>query len=146
MKKIFLGFVVCGVLGSVAFANANSQTGCGLGTLIISQPNSAVLYALQATTNHSTFTQTFGISSGTMNCRKARFVLDERVQEFVAANMDALHKEISMARGETLDTLVELLQVEDQEAFKQSLQENYLAIYQNANVDMASTLDSIQAL
>ena len=81
-----------------------------------------------------------------MNCRKAKFVLDERVQEFVAANMDALHKEIAMARGDTLDTLAELLEVEDKQAFRELLQENYLAIYQNADVDMASTLDSIQAL
>ena len=146
MKKMLLGFVVWGALSGAAFANANSQTGCGLGTIIISQPNSAVLYALQATTNHSTFTQTFGISSGTMNCRKAKFVLDERVQEFVAANMDALHKEIAMARGDTLDTLAELLEVEDKQAFRELLQENYLAIYQNVDVDMASTLDSIQAL
>ncbi|MDE6044157.1 MAG: DUF3015 domain-containing protein, partial [Helicobacter sp.] len=58
----------------------------------------------------------------------------------------ALHKEIAMARGDTLDTLAELLEVEDKQAFRELLQENYLAIYQNADVDMASTLDSIQAL
>ncbi|MDE6979192.1 MAG: DUF3015 domain-containing protein, partial [Helicobacter sp.] len=49
-------------------------------------------------------------------------------------------------RGDTLDTVADLLEVEDSQAFNDLLQENYLAIYQNVDVDMASTLDSIQAL
>ncbi len=146
MKKFLCALAFTATLSVSAMANANSQTGCGLGTLVITQPNTAILYALQATTNATSGNQTFGITSGTLNCRKAVFVMNERVQEFVASNMDALHKEISIGRGENLDTLVELLEVQDKETFKTNLQENYIAIYNNSSADMATTLDNIHTL
>lgn len=146
MRKLFLGMVAAGMISGIALANANSQTGCGLGSMVITQPNSAILYALQMTTNQSTGTQSFGITSGTMNCRKAKFVHNTRVQEFVAANMDVLHKEIAKGDGQSLDALVELLDIKESSTFKTKLQENYLAIYKHSDTDMASALDSIHNL
>ena len=53
MKKILVSLAAVIALSSTAFAGVNSQTGCGLGSMIIKDDSSAVLLALQATTNGS---------------------------------------------------------------------------------------------
>ena len=145
MKKILVSLAALVALGSVAFAGVNSQTGCGLGAVIIKDDSSAVLLALQATTNGTSANQTFGITSGTLGCKKTKFVMNERAQEFVASNMDILAKEIAVGHGESLDTLAELLQVEDKATFSASLQANYNSIYTSKKVQMADVLDNISS-
>jgi len=102
MKKILLSAVAVLALSTAAMANVNSQTGCGLGSMIIKDDSSAVMLALQATTNGTSGNQTFGITSGTSGCKKTKFVMNERAQEFVASNMDILAKEIAVGHGESL--------------------------------------------
>lgn len=142
MKKILVSLAAVLALGTSAYAGVNSQTGCGLGAMIIKDDSSAVLLALQATTNTS-FSQTFAITSGTLGCKKAKLVMNERAEEFVASNMDTLAKEIAIGHGESLDTLAELLNVEDKATFSASLQANYNKIYTSQTVKMADVLDNI---
>ncbi|MGE4510956.1 MAG: DUF3015 family protein [Sulfurimonadaceae bacterium] len=142
MKKIVVSALAVLALGTSAFAGVNSQTGCGLGSMIIKDDSTAIMLALQATTNTSA-SQTFGITSGTSNCKKTKFVMNERAEEFVASNMDTLAKEIAMGHGETLDTLAELLEVEDKTTFAAALQDNYTAIYSSQKVEMSDVLDNI---
>ncbi len=146
MKKILVTLTAAAVIGSSAFAGVNDQTGCGLGAMLIKDDSSAVMLALQATTNGTSGNQTFGITSGTLGCKKTKLVMNERAQEFVASNMDTLAKEIAMGQGETLDTLAELLNVEDKAAFSASLQANYNKIYVSRNVEMSDVLDNISAI
>ncbi|HHH52845.1 MAG TPA: DUF3015 domain-containing protein [Bacteroidetes bacterium] len=131
------------VLGSVAFGGVNNQTGCGLGAMIIKDDSSALLLAIQATTNGTSGNQTFGITSGTSGCKKTKFVMNERASQFVASNMDTLAKEIAVGQGETLDTLDELLEVKNKLAFNTALQANYTKIYTSKSVKMADVLDNI---
>jgi hypothetical protein len=145
MKKLIVSIAAVAALSSAAFAGVNSQTGCGLGAMIIKDDSSAVLLALQATTNGTSANQTFGITSGTSGCKKTKFVMNERAEEFVASNMDQLAKEIAMGHGESVDTLAELLSVEDKEAFASALQSNYNSIYSADDVKMAEVLDTISA-
>ena len=142
MKKILVSLAAVVALSGVASA-ANSQTGCGLGAMVIKSPDSAVMYALQATTNATSGNQTFGITSGTSGCKKSKFVMNERASEFVASNMDTLAKEISVGHGESVDTLAELLNVEDKASFASALQANYNSIYSSQSVEMADVLDNI---
>ena len=72
--------------------------------------------------------------------------MDTRTQEFVASNMDALSKEIAQGKGESLDTLVELLNVADKKAFKVALQENYNKLYTSKDAEMADVLDNVAQL
>ncbi len=146
MKKILISAAVALVMSSGAYAAVNSQTGCGLGSQIIKDDSSAVLLALQATTNGTLGNQTFGITSGTSGCKKVKFVMNERAEEFVASNMDQLAKEIAMGHGESLDTLAELLQIEDKAAFASALQANYNSIYASDKADMADVLDSVSII
>ena len=145
MKKLLVSVALSASLVSGAFAAANTNTGCGLGSLIIDKQG--ILWNLfQVTTNHTFGTQTFGITSGTSGCKSGKVAMDSRTQEFVAANMDALSQEIARGNGEHLDTLVELLNVDDKEAFKVALQDNYNKLYANANAQSADVLDGAASL
>ncbi len=143
MKKLLVSLAAIAALSTGAFATVNNQTGCGLGSMIIKDDSSAIMLALQATTNGTSGNQTFGISSGTSGCKKTKLVLNERAQEFVASNMDILAKEIAVGHGESLDTLDELLEVQDTVAFNTALQANYNKIYSSKSVKMADVLDNI---
>ena len=146
MKKLIVSIAAVAALSTAAFAGVNSQTGCGLGSQVIKDDSTAVMLSLQATTNGTSGNQTFGITSGTSGCKKTKFVMNERAEEFVASNMDQLAKEIAMGQGESVDTLAELLSVEDKEAFASALQANYNSIYTSKNVEMADVLDNISAI
>lgn len=143
MKKVIVSLVAAAALSTAVFAGVNSQTGCGLGAMIIKDDSTALMLALQATTNGTSANQTFGITSGTSGCKKTKFVMNERAEEFVAANMDQLAKEVAMGQGESVDTLAELLKVEDKAAFAATLQKNYNSIYTSGDVKMADVLDNI---
>ena len=115
MKKI-IGLVAA--LGLTASVYANENTGCGLGSLVIKNQNTVVLQVLAATTNGTSGNQTFGITSGTSNCDKpSNFVSNDKLNKFVADNMDELALDISAGHGETLETVAKLMNVENTEAF-----------------------------
>lgn len=146
MKKVLISIATVAALSTGAFATVNSQTGCGLGSQIIHDDSSAVMLALQATTNTTLGNQTFGITSGTSGCKKAKFVMNERAAEFVASNMDQLSREIAIGQGESVSTLAELLNVQDKAEFASALQANYNAIYANEKADMATVLDNVSTI
>ncbi|MEA1983019.1 MAG: DUF3015 family protein [Campylobacterota bacterium] len=147
MKKILLSTLAALALTTSSMATVNNQTGCGLGAVIIKDDSTAIMLALQATTNTAiSGNQTFGITSGTLGCKKTKLVMNERAQEFVASNMDILAKEISVGHGESLDTLAELLEVKDTAAFTASLQANYNSIYTSQKVEMSDVLDNIATI
>ena len=143
MKKILVSAVAVLALATAGVASVNDQTGCGLGAVIIKDDSSAVLLALQATTNGTSMNQTFGITSGTLGCKKTKLVMNERAEEFVASNMDQLASEIAQGHGESVDTLAELLNVQDKEGFASALQANYNNIYASQNAKMSDVLDNI---
>lgn len=149
MKKLIMGFAFSIAMSATAFAagQAVQNTGCGLGTILWENKadNSALFQAFQATTNATFGSQTFGISSGTLQCDQPdRFVRNERLMHFVQANMDNLAKDIAMGRGETLDTFAELLGVAPGEnaAFNAKLQANFSKVFPAENVVLADVIDN----
>ena len=141
MKKI-IGLMAA--VGLTASVYANENTGCGLGSLIIKNQNTVVLQVLAATTNGTSFNQTFGITSGTSNCDKpSNFVSNDKLNKFVSENMDELAMDISAGQGETLTTVAKLMNVEDTKAFSSKLQANFTNIYTSENVTSANVIDSI---
>jgi len=141
MKKI-IGLIAA--VGLTASVYANENTGCGLGSLIIKNQNTVVLQVLAATTNGTSFNQTFGITSGTSNCDKpSNFVSNDKLNKFVSENMDELAMDISAGQGEKLTTVAKLMNVEDTKAFSSKLQANFTNIYTSENVTSANVIDSI---
>jgi hypothetical protein len=144
MKKLVVSLAAMFMISTAV--NADDQVGCGLGTVILGQQSSAIMLSLQATTNGTSANQTFGITSGTSGCKRASIVMNERVEEFVASNMDQLSKEIAMGKGESIDTLAELLSIKDSTLFATTLQANYIRIYTSKNVEMSNVLNNISTI
>jgi hypothetical protein len=152
MKKLVLAAFVTMLFSSAAFAaTARQNTGCGLGTILWKNKadGSIVSQSLQATTNGTFGNQTFGITSGTLDCgTPPNVVYNERLKEFVVANMDNLAKDIAQGRGETLEAFAELMGVpaEKRPEFYASLQAGFTRIYTSHEVQMASVMDNISTV
>lgn len=149
MKKLLIGIALSVAIPGAAFAagDAAKNTGCGLGTVLWENKadNSMLFQAFQATTNATFGNQTFGISSGTLNCdQPSKFAQDEKLIHFVHANMDNLAKDIAMGKGETLDTFAEMLGVAPGEnaGFNQKLQANFAKIFSSEDVVLAEVIDN----
>lgn len=156
MKRILAISACMLFFAATAFAQmmgglARENTGCGLGTMVFEGKanDSSVLQAFQATTNGTFGNQTFGISSGTSGCTQpAKFAQNERLNEFVLANMDGLAKDIAQGHGESIRTLAELLEIPEgqREGFYRSLQTHFTAIFPRENVEYAHVVDTIATL
>ncbi len=141
MKKILLSTAVTTLMASTLFAG---NVGCGLGNQVIKNQDSVLMQVFAVTTNGTSGNQTFGITSGTSGCAKpAKFVSNDKAVDFVEKNMDALAMDISNGKGESLDTLATLLNVEDKAAFSAKLQNNFGSIYSSANVSSAQVIENI---
>lgn len=148
MKKVLLGLALSVVITGSAFAGqAQNNVGCGLGTMLWEgkADNSILFQIFQATTNGTSANQTFGITSGTSNCQKpARIAQNEKLINFVQANMDNLAQDIAMGKGESLDTFAEMLGVAPGQnaAFNAKLQANFGKIFTSENVVLAEVIDN----
>lgn len=153
MKKVLIGAVVFGMMSSgVAFAGSAAQnnTGCGLGALLWEGnawvENSLLGQLFHGTTNGTSGSQTFGMTSGTSNCKQpSNIVKNDKLNDFVLANVDSLAKDIASGRGESLDTMAELMGISASErtAVYASLQTNFSKIFTSERVEAAEVVDNI---
>lgn len=147
MKKVLLVCLVVLITANVSFAKARKNSGCGLGAMLINPNNDTLIGNLAMTFLNGTFgTQTFGITTGTSECDKpTNFAKNERLHEFVVANMDNLAKDIVVGKGETLDSFAELLNipVEQRPAFYAKLHDSFIKIFTSENVQMAEVIDNV---
>jgi hypothetical protein len=151
MRKMFVVAVAVTLslmLVASAFAaqkhGAYGSAGCGLGSLIF-QDQPGMVQVLAATTNGTFGNQTFGITSGTSNCPQGlSMASNDRLNEFVLANMDNLAKDIAMGKGETLDAFADLLQVptEKRAEFNAKLQANFATVFPSEKVELAGVVDN----
>ena len=153
MKKIIGGILVSMLFTGYSFGAglAEQNTGCGLGTMLweSNADDSMVSQALQATTNASTGSQTFGISSGTLGCKQpSKIALSDTIIKFASANLDNLAKDIAVGQGESLNTLAELLAVptEKRSQFSSNLQSNFLKIFPTGSESYDTVLETIYTL
>lgn len=128
-----------------------NNTGCGLGHLAFQnvKKDSILIQVVAATLNGICGNQTFGITSGTLGCDKpASFVENEKLQKFVAKNMDTLAHDIAVGDGEAIAALAELMDVpkENRAEFYSALQANFNTIYASVDVQSADVIDSIAGI
>ncbi len=132
MKKIVL-LLALFVGGS---ALAAGDAGCGLGSIVISK-NSKLLQLFAITTNQTSFSQVFGITSGTSNCSSSGIVQNEKeVQYYVEVNQEDLSREMAQGQGEKLKTLAVMTgcdSQESQDAFYSMTKSSYDKIVSNSN-------------
>jgi len=151
MKKVLLiSTVLLFMVSGIAFAaEPRNNCGCGLGTLLFEGKGGLVQQVLAATTNGSFGSQTFGISSGTLECTQpAKWASNEQLNKFVADNMDNLAKDAAMGQGEYVDTLAELMDVPGSKRaeFSQMLQDNFSNIFTEASVSHVDVIENIAHL
>lgn len=88
----------------------HGDAGCGLGSVVFGQQPGAV-QILAGTTNGISGNQTFGISTGTLNCDPAGIFA--KANAFVETNKVALETDIVRGQGETMATLGSMLECEN---------------------------------
>jgi hypothetical protein len=115
--------------------------GCGLGSMIFG-PGDGFVQVFAATTNDSFYSQLYGISSGTSNCRDSDSG-DDSARVFVEGNREALAKDISRGSGETVDNLAAIAGCADSKAVGATLKRNFKVIFPNASVSSEDVTDHI---
>ena len=150
MKKLVViinaMFMMIVVLSGVGWAVDQKNTGCGLGSIAWEGQNGLMSQTLAATTNGTFGNQTFGITSGTSNCEQYKsFTYNEKVDTFVAENMDNLARDIARGQGEYVNTLAVLMEVPDlkKASFRSQLQAHFSDIYTSDKVTHSEVVQNI---
>lgn len=146
MKKYVLAVLMTMLLSSSAFAAGYGDAGCGLGSILFGDAPGLV-QVLAATTNGSSYTQPFGITTGTSNCDASGIVLAEKEQEmFVEKTFPNLAREMAAGEGEHLQTLAGLLGCpSDRTAqFSTFTQQNYKVIFASDRTTPADMLNAVK--
>jgi hypothetical protein len=151
MKKVLLTTVVVMFIftGTAFAAYPRHNTGCGLGTLLFEGKDGLLQQIFAATTNGSSGTQTFGISSGTSECTQpTKYASNEELNIFVAENLDNLAVDVAMGQGEYVNTLAALMDVPapHRAEFSLMLQDNFSYIFPEASVTHGEVIDNIAHL
>ena len=108
--------------------------------------NGLMSQTFAATTNGTFGNQTFGITSGTSNCEQYKtFTYNEKVNTFVAENMDNLARDIARGQGEYVNTLAVLMEVPDAKkaSFRSQLQAHFSDIYTSDKVTHSEVVKNI---
>ncbi|MFQ5542863.1 MAG: DUF3015 domain-containing protein [Nitrospiria bacterium] len=146
MKKVIV--MIAGFLffAPSAFAAGYGDAGCGLGSMVFGDaPGPVQIFA--ATTNGTSYSQGFGITSGTSNCDASGVILAERADDvFVVQNFDSLAKEMATGEGEHLTTLAGLLgcSADKNTEFASFTQQNYEAIFVSDQTTSAEMLSAVK--
>lgn len=153
MKKVVtVSFIAITLfcLGTAVWADQKNY-GCGLGSMVFEGNDGLISQVSAATTNGTFGNQTFGITSGTSNCEQFKtFTSNEKINTFVAENMDSLAKDIARGQGEYLDTFAALIAVPESKKTElyALLQANFSKIYTSdtvSNLDVLRNIDSVIA-
>jgi hypothetical protein len=114
--------------------------GCGLGSVVFgSQPGFVQVVA--ATLNSCFGTQTFGITTGTLNCGAPATAAGARL--FIDVNREALAKDMARGSGETIATLTQLTGCGDEKIVGATLQRNFGSIIPSERVSSEIVADNV---
>ena len=151
-KSVVVTFAVLSmmmVLAGMGWAVDPKNTGCGLGSMAFEGQNGLMSQTAAATTNGIFGNQTFGITSGTLNCERYKtFAYNEKVGVFVAENMDNLARDIARGQGEYVNTLAVLMEVPDVKmaSFRSRLQAHFSDIYPSNQVTHSEVVQNIMVV
>lgn len=147
MKKSLVLAAFAAVLFS-AEAHAVDSTGCGLGSMAWRGQKGPIPQILAVTTNGTFGTQTFGISSGTSGCDPQGRITGgtgRMALAFLENNMEQFALDASAGRGETIDTLAGILNV-DSEKLGEVSKTNFAVLFPSENVDAVDVTAQLLAL
>jgi hypothetical protein len=148
MKKI-LAVAAVAAMPFAPAAMADSDVGCGIGSILWESKTGKVAHVLAATTNGSTGNQTFGITFGTLGCDGTDAVTSrKKLAIYTDENLDQLMVDASRGTGESLDVFMELygVEAEQRDALAAKIQDNFASIFPNEDVTAEDVLSAVDAL
>lgn len=132
MKKLLA--IVISLVSVNSFAAGYGSAGCGLGSIVLGdKPGFMQVFA--ATTNGTSGSQTFGISSGTSNCGSA----GKSSEQFIEANKVSLGNDIARGEGETIQSLATIMNVKNTTEFASVLKAQYSEIFKTSDAKMINS-------
>ena len=144
MKKIALLSLFLVPMVSQA-ARQFGDAGCGLGSVVFGNKGGFV-QIFAATTNGTSGSQTFGISSGTSNCVDDGAVAQNKALDmYLDSNKVALATEAARGNGDTVANLAGVLGCSDAALLGSALQKNYSNVFtQGVSTDeLSSSIKSV---
>jgi hypothetical protein len=148
VKKILAAAAVAAMPFAPA-AIADTDVGCGIGSILWEGQTGKVSHILAATTNGSSGNQTFGITFGTLGCDGTDKVTSRmKLAVYTDENLDQLMVDASRGAGESLDVFMELYGVDasQRDAMAAKIQDNFAAIFPNEDVNAEDVLSAVDAL
>ena len=130
-----------------ALSQAQNVGKCGWGSKLMDGQGGIAPQVLAVTTNGTSGNQTFGITTGTSGCTQDGVIRSNwRTAMFIGSNMDKLAKDISAGRGETLETLAQLIGVgaAQEEEFFQTARANFDNIFPRVDVSSQEVISSLR--
>lgn len=143
MKVMFVSALMLFSVSS--FAAQYGSAGCGLGSMVFEKDNTWWKQVFAHTLNAS-FSQSFAITLGTMNCDSPTPGKIAQVEAYIEANKMALANDIAKGNGETISGLSKVYGCNDTAAFGKALQTNYKTIYPSSDVgtnEVATNVNNI---
>lgn len=140
MKKILSAVVVCAGLSLATSAHAVDSTGgCGLGSMAWRGQSGIIPQSLAITTNNTFANNTFGITFGTSGCDPNGRITGgtgRMTLAFLQDNMEQFAMDAAAGKGETIETLAGILNV-DSDKLGKDIQKNFAYIFPNDDVEVA---------
>lgn len=140
MKKIF-GLAATVLLSSASYAASYGDAGCGLGSMIFND-QAGFVQIFAATTNGTSGSQTFGITSGTLNCGGGGS--SPTALQYIESNKVAIANDAARGQGEALVALSQMVGCQDSKAFGFVMQKNFNNIFPSQSVDAKSVESSVK--
>ena len=137
MKKLSLSLVLGCAMALASNAQAVDSTGCGLGSMAWRGQRGIAPQVLAATTNGLFGTQTFGITFGTSGCDPNGRITGgtgKMMLAFLENNLEQYAMDAAAGRGETIDTLAGIMNM-DSKKLGQISQQNFAFLFPNQDVD-----------
>lgn len=140
MKKylviaISIGTLLLSLPGQVSAKNGYNVAGCGLGAVVI-PANKKVDQVIAATVNGFSSNQTFGISTGTLNCKTDGIAQKKMEQQiFVHMNFQSLEQEFAKGSGEKMEAFASLMGCSDAGTFGKVGKEKFSALFDQNTPD-----------
>lgn len=151
IKLVLTTAAMIAVIPMAAMAAGENNVGsCGWGSKVFAGQKGIAPQVLASTTN-GTYTQTFGITSGTSGCTQDGVVSSSwKTAMYIDGNKSKLAMDMSKGSGESLESLAKLLGVKDADkvAFYRTTKENFAQIFvsEQASADqIAAALKQVLA-
>ena len=142
MKTVFFATVTAFLLSAgTALALPYGAAGCGFGAMLMGNaPGFTQIFA--ATTNGTSASQTFGITSGTLGCGATAGGAPS-AKAFIETNREALAKDMARGSGEAIVQLSAIAGCKDSSQVASTLQKQFKTVFPTANVSTKHVTSSV---